>query len=397
VWQCRRTAELCEELKRASKTEMIHEKTGLVVDAYFSGTKLKWMLDHIQDGYGRAKRGELMFGTVDAWLIYKLTGGKCHATDVTNASRTMLFNIHTLQWDEELLAMLDIPKEVLPKVVMSSGHIADCDASLLGAPIPIAGCAGDQHAALFGQTCFKKGEAKNTYGTGCFLLMNTGAIARSSDHGLLTTIAWGIDGKIDYALEGSIFVGGAVVQWLRDELKLIENAAQSQALAESVPDTGGVVLVPAFTGMGAPYWDMYARGTMLGVTRGTSAAHVVRAALESIAQQSADVLHAMESDSGETLGRLLVDGGASANDFLMQYQADILGTTVTRPRCVETTALGAAYLAGLAVGVWKDKEEIARLHSIDVEFRSTKDDYWRQDKRAYWKRAVDTARFWASK
>lgn len=397
VWQCRRTADLCEQLKRASKTQMILEKTGLVVDAYFSGTKLKWMLEHIQDGYGRASRGELLFGTVDSWLIYKLTGGRVHATDVTNASRTMLFNIHTLQWDAELLQMLDIPAAVLPKVVMSSGQIGLCDASFFGREIPITGCAGDQHAALFGQTCFEKGEAKNTYGTGCFVLMNTGKIAYASKHGLLTTIAWGIDGQINYALEGSIFVAGAVVQWMRDELKLIESAAQSEALAASVADSGGVVLVPAFTGLGAPYWDMYARGTLLGVTRGTSAAHVVRAGLESIAQQSADVLHAMESDAGEKLGRLLVDGGASANNFLMQYQADLLGTSVMRPSCVETTALGAAYLAGMAVGVWKSTADICHLHSIETEFHSEKDSYWRADQRAYWKRAVETARFWAQR
>ena len=396
VWQCRRTAELCEQLKRDSRTQMIREKTGLVVDAYFSGTKLKWMLEHIEDGYGRAKRGELLFGTVDSWLIYRLTGGKVHATDVTNASRTMLFNIHTLDWDDDLLSMLDIPREVLPKVVMSSGYIGECDPTIFGCAIPIMGCAGDQHAALFGQTCFERGEAKNTYGTGCFLLMNTGGIARDSEHGLLTTIAWGIDGKINYALEGSIFVAGAVVQWMRDELHLIENAAQSEALAASVPDTGGVVLVPAFTGMGAPYWDMYARGTLLGVTRGTNAAHIVRAGLESIAQQSADVLRAMESDAGQPLGRLLVDGGASANNFLMQYQADLLGTPVSRPVCVETTALGAAYLAGLAAGVWKDQSEICRMHNIEREFRSTKDDFWREDRRGAWRRAVDTARFWAA-
>ncbi|MBR3195798.1 MAG: glycerol kinase GlpK, partial [Clostridia bacterium] len=297
VWQCRRTAGICEELKRQSKTEMIREKTGLVIDAYFSGTKVKWMLDHIQDGYGRAKRGEILFGTVDSWLIYKLSGGKVHATDVTNASRTMLFNIHTLQWDDELLEMLGLPKEILPKVVMSSGYIATADASLLGADIPIMGCAGDQHAALFGQTCFRKGEAKNTYGTGCFLLMNTGATACNSNNGLVTTIAWGIDGKVTYALEGSIFIGGAVIQWLRDELKVLDSAAQSEELALQVPDTGGIVFVPAFTGLGAPYWDMYARGTLLGADRGTNKCHIVRASLEAIAQQSADVLHAMESDS----------------------------------------------------------------------------------------------------
>ena len=397
VWQCRRTAGICEELKRQSKTEMIREKTGLVIDAYFSGTKVKWMLDHIQDGYGRAKRGEILFGTVDSWLIYKLSGGKVHATDVTNASRTMLFNIHTLQWDDELLEMLGIPKEILPEVVMSSGYIATADTSLLGADIPIMGCAGDQHAALFGQTCFRKGEAKNTYGTGCFLLMNTGATACNSNNGLVTTIAWGIDGKVTYALEGSIFIGGAVIQWLRDELKVLDSAAQSEELAFQVPDTGGIVFVPAFTGLGAPYWDMYARGTLLGADRGTNKCHIVRASLEAIAQQSADVLHAMESDSGERLERLLVDGGASANNFLMQFQADILGTTVQRPQCVETTALGAAYLAGLASGMWKSTDEISRMHVVETEFRSGKDAYWRENQRAIWKHAVETVQFWAKK
>ena len=397
VWQCRRTAGICEELKRQSKTEMIREKTGLVIDAYFSGTKVKWMLDHIQDGYGRAKRGEILFGTVDSWLIYKLSGGKVHATDVTNASRTMLFNIHTLQWDDELLEMLGLPKEILPKVVMSSGYIATADASLLGAEIPIMGCAGDQHAALFGQTCFRKGEAKNTYGTGCFLLMNTGATACNSNNGLVTTIAWGIDGKVTYALEGSIFIGGVVIQWLRDELKVLDSAAQSEELALQVPDTGGIVFVPAFTGLGAPYWDMYARGTLLGADRGTNKCHIVRASLEAIAQQSADVLHAMESDSGERLERLLVDGGASANNFLMQFQADILGTTVQRPQCVETTALGAAYLAGLASGMWKSTDEISRMHVVETEFRSRKDAYWRENQRAIWKHAVETVQFWAKK
>ena len=396
VWQCRRTAELCEELIAQGKAEMIRQKTGLVVDAYFSGTKLKWMLDHVENGHTRAKAGELLFGTVDAWLIYNLTGGKVHATDMTNASRTMLFNIHTLAWDDELLAMLDIPREVLPGVVMSSGYIGTCSESLFGCGIPIMGCAGDQHAALFGQTCFSPGEAKNTYGTGCFLLMNTGAEPKASPNGLLTTIAWNVGGKVEYALEGSIFSGGSVVQWLRDELKLIDKAQDSEALAARVEDTDGVVFVPAFTGLGAPYWDMYARGTLLGVTRGTNKAHLARAALEAIAQQSADVLLAMQTDSGKKLSRLLVDGGASANNLLMQIQADLLGVSVQRPRCVETTALGAAYLAGLAAGLWHDRDEIAALHNIDRSFEPRRDEVWRASHRAQWKRAVDTARFWSN-
>lgn len=359
VWQCRRSAAICDALKERGWTDKIRLKTGLVIDAYFSGPKLKWILDNVQGARELALRGDLLFGTVDSWLIWKLTRGRLHATDYSNASRTMLFNIHELKWDEEILAELRIPAAMLPRVMPSSGlyEAADPDA-LGGARIPIAGNAGDQQAALFGQACFEPGAAKNTYGTGCFLLMNTGSRPMASRHGLLTTIAWGLGGRVEYALEGSVFTAGAVVQWLRDEMRMIENAAQTEEDANRVRDTMGVYLVPAFAGLGAPYWDMYARGAIVGLTRGVRREHVVRAALESIAYQTKDVIEAMQEDSGIVLKHLRVDGGAAVNAFLMQFQADILGVPVRMPAIVETTALGAAYLAGLATGFWRDQAEI---------------------------------------
>jgi glycerol kinase len=368
VWQCRRTAELCDALKARGWAERIQRKTGLVIDAYFSGTKLKWILDHVPGARARAVAGDLLFGTVDTWLIWKLTGGRVHATDYSNASRTLLYNIRELTWDEELLKELEIPVAMLPEVRPSSGLYGTTDPAFLGGAIPIAGDAGDQQAALFGQGCFDPGTAKNTYGTGCFLLMHTGLEPRVSRNGLLTTIAWGIDGRIEYALEGSVFTAGAVVQWLRDEMQLVESAAQTEDYANSVEDTHGVYLVPAFTGLGAPYWDMYARGTIVGLTRGARREHVVRAALEAIAYQTKDVLNAMQEDSGIALDHLQVDGGAAANAFLMQFQADMLGVSVRKPEVVETTALGASYLAGLAVGFWRDQAELRGKARIAREF-----------------------------
>ena len=350
VWQCRRTADYCDALKDRGLTETIREKTGLVVDAYFSATKLHWILENVPGARERAEAGELLFGTVETWLIWKLTGGKVHVTDYSNASRTMLFNIHTLTWDEDILRELQIPASMLPQVMPSSGIYGETDPSLFGGAIPIAGAAGDQQAALFGQTCFSAGEAKNTYGTGCFLLMNTGDTPVISKNGLVTTIAWGLDGQVTYALEGSVFSAGSAVQWLRDEMRLIDSAADSAYMAAKVLDTNGCYIVPAFTGLGAPYWDPYARGTIVGLTRGVNKYHIVRATLESIAYQTADILRAMNADSGITLSALNADGGASANDLLMQMQADTIGAPVQRPRCVESTAMGAAYLAGLAVG-----------------------------------------------
>ena len=355
VWQCRRTSEYCDSLKDKGLTDGFRAKTGLVIDAYFSGTKLRWILEHVPGARQRAEKGELLFGTVETWLIWKLTGGRVHVTDYSNASRTMLFNINTLQWDEEILAELNIPKSMLPEVKPSSCIYGEADAHFFGARIPIAGAAGDQQAALFGQTCFTPGEAKNTYGTGCFLLMNTGEKPVFSKNGLGTTIAWGLDGKVEYALEGSIFVAGAAIQWLRDELGLIESSADSEYMAKKVPDTNGCYFVPAFTGLGAPHWDQYARGTIVGLTRGVNKYHIIRATLDSLAYQTGDVLQAMKADSGIELAALKVDGGASANNYLMQTQADIIDAPVQRPRCVETTAMGAAYLAGLAVGYWKSK------------------------------------------
>lgn len=369
VWQCRRTAGYCDELKKLGMAEFFRSKTGLVLDAYFSATKLRWLLDNATGARERAEKGELLFGTVDSWIIWKLTGGKVHVTDYSNASRTMLFNIHTLKWDEEILRVLKIPQQILPEVKPSSHVYGYTDSKLFGGEVPIAGAGGDQQCALFGQTCFGRGEVKNTYGTGGFMLMNTGTAPVNSHNGLVTTIAWGVDDKVEYALEGSIFVAGAAVQWLRDELGLIRDAAESEVLAKSVPDANGCYVVPAFVGLGAPYWDQYARGAIVGLTRGVNRNHIVRATLESIAYQVNDVLMAMQEDSGMPITSLRVDGGACDNDFLMQFQADILNTSVVRPYCIETTAMGAAYLAGLAVGYWRSKEEILANHVIAAEFK----------------------------
>jgi glycerol kinase len=368
VWQCRRTSDMIDELKAKGYEGYIKDRTGLIMDAYFSGTKIKWILDHVPGAREEARAGELLFGTVDTWIIWNLTKGKTFVTDYTNASRTMLFDIKKLTWDERILEELDIPRQMLPKVKPSSCIYGHSDRALFGEEIPIAGAAGDQQAALFGQCCFTKGEVKNTYGTGCFLLMNTGNEAIESKHGLLTTIAASTGTEVQYALEGSVFVAGAAVQWLRDELQLIRTSAESEKYAMQVPDTNGVYVVPAFAGLGAPYWDQYARGTIVGITRGCNRDHIIRATLEAIAYQTQDVLKAMEGDSGVSLKSLKVDGGACANRFLMQFQADILNTTVHRPECIETTALGAAYLAGLAVGFWKDQEEIQRNWALAETF-----------------------------
>lgn len=394
VWQCRRTAEFCDELKSQGLEEMIRKKTGLPIDAYFSGTKIKWILDHVDGAREKAEKGDILFGTVETWLIWNLTKGKVHVTDYTNAARTMIYNINDLCWDEEILGILDIPKSILPKVVSCSDIYGYADAEIAGAEIPIAGAAGDQQAALFGQTCFRAGEAKNTYGTGCFLLMNTGEMPVDSKNGLITTIACGMDGKIDYALEGSIFVAGAAIQWLRDELGLFEKASQSEAMAVSVEDTNGCYVVPAFTGLGAPYWDAYARGSIQGLTRGVNKNHIVRATLEALAYQALDVLKAMEEDSGIHLEALKVDGGACANNFLMQFQADMIDAPVHRPECVETTAMGAAYLAGLAVGYWKDKEEIKQNWKLDKIFEPDMEETIRSDKLKGWQKAVKRSLDW---
>lgn len=395
VWQCRRTSEYCDELKEKGLTEFFREKTGLVIDAYFSATKLKWILDNVDGIRDRAKAGDLCFGTVETYIIWKLTGGKVHVTDYSNASRTMLFNIHTLQWDKEILKELDIPAVMLPGVAESSKVYGETLPELLGCAIPIAGAAGDQQAALFGQTCFHQGETKNTYGTGCFLLMNTGIKPITSKNGLLTTIAWGVDGRVNYALEGSVFVAGAAVQWLRDELGLIKDAAESELLAIQVEDTNGCYFVPAFTGLGTPYWDQYARGAIVGLTRGCDKKHIARAALESIAYQNADLLRAMEADSGIPISTLQVDGGASANDFLMQFQADITDIPVERPKCIESTALGAAYLAGLAVGFWKDVNEIKKNREVDETFRPKMGSKKRTALLKGWDKAIHTTLGWA--
>jgi glycerol kinase len=392
VWQDRRTAEYCDKLRAEGHAGMIQSKTGLLPDAYFSGSKLRWLLENVPGARLRASRGELAFGTVDSWLIWKLTDGAQHVTDATNASRTMLFNIHTLQWDEELLALLEIPRSVLPEVVPSSGECARASSVLEG--IPIAGIAGDQQAALFGQMCTKPGMVKCTFGTGAFMLMQMGSLAPQSQHQLLTTIAWSLNGKVEYALEGSMLMAGAVVQWLRDELQIIRASADIEALASSVPDTGGVMLVPAFSGLGAPHWDQHARGALLGMTRGTSKAHIARAALEGIALQVTDVLESMQADSGVSLSELRVDGGASANNMLMQLQADLLGVRVVRPKNAESTALGAAYLAGLGVGYWSDIEALAKQWETDRVFEPQMDDSTRNKIRARWKRAVDRSRSW---
>ena len=393
VWQCRRTSDFCTNLVERGYADEIRAKTGLLIDAYFSATKIKWILDNVEGARERAERGELLFGTVDTWLIWKLTGGAAHVTDVTNASRTMLFNIHTLEWDKDICALLDIPMCMLPKV---------CDSSMVygaarigGAEIPIAGAAGDQQAALFGQTCFARGDVKNTYGTGCFMLMNTGDTPVESKNGLLTTVAVGLNGKATYALEGSVFVGGAVIQWLRDELKLINESADSEYFANKVKASAGVYVVPAFTGLGAPYWDMYARGAILGLTRGAGRNHIIRAALEGIAYQTLDVLKAMQADSGVQFKELKVDGGASANNLLMQFQADIAGVTVRRPMIRETTALGAAYLAGLATGVWRDLNDIKGQWTLDKLYEPQMEAARARELVDGWHKAVERARGWA--
>ena len=393
VWQCRRTADYCEQLMNDGYTDMIRQKTGLLIDAYFSATKIKWILDNVAGVRERAERGELLAGTIDTWLIWKLSGGKAHITDYTNASRTMLFNIHTLDWDDDLLKLLNIPRCLLPKVCDSSKIYCKTDADICGFSVPIASAIGDQQSALFGQGCFKKGDAKNTYGTGCFMLMNTGDKPVESKQ-LLTTIALGMNGKIEYALEGSVFIGGAVIKWLRDELQLISSAPEIDRLAESVPDTSGCYLVPAFVGLGTPYWDMYARGTIVGLTRGVKKAHICRAALEGIAYEVRDVLDTMVADSGTQINTLNVDGGACVSNIMMQFQADILNTEVCRPKNVETTALGAAYLAGLATGFWKSKEDILCRRETDRLFKPDMAAERRDKLYAGWKRAVERAKAW---
>ncbi len=395
VWQCRRTANICDDLKARGLEDYVRENTGLVIDAYFSGTKIKWILDNVEGAREKAERGDLLFGNIDTWLIWNLTRGKVHVTDYSNASRTMIYNIKELKWDEKMLEELGIPISMLPEVRPSSEIYGVTDPYTLGgAKIPISGIAGDQQAALFGQACFESGMAKNTYGTGCFMLMNTGEDMVLSKNGLLTTIAWGVDGKVEYALEGSIFVAGAVVQWLRDELHLIIDAKDTEYFASQEKDNNGVYLVPAFVGLGAPYWDMYARGTIVGLTRGANRNHIIRAALESIAYQTRDVLEAMEEDSGIDLQDLRVDGGAVVNNFLMQFQSDILGVPVHRPEIIETTALGAAYLAGLAVGFWSDKDEISRRWNVDRVFENKMEESEKEKLYKGWKRAVERSKGW---
>jgi len=395
VWQCRRTASICDGLKAAGHENYIRENTGLVVDAYFSGTKVKWILDNVEGAREKAEAGDLLFGTVDSWLIWNLTRGKTHVTDYTNASRTMLYNIKDLKWDDKILEAMNVPASMLPEVKPSSEVYGVTDSQTFGgAQIPIAGIAGDQQAALFGQACYSEGMVKNTYGTGCFMLMNTGEKMVPSKNGLLTTIAWGLDGKVEYALEGSIFMAGASVQWLRDEMKLINDAKDSEYFATQVEDTNGVYMVPAFAGLGAPYWDMYARGTMVGLTRGANRNHIIRATLESIAYQTRDVIDAMQADSGIELTELKVDGGATANDFLMQFQSDILGVDVRRPQVAETTALGAAYLAGLAVKFWSSKEEIAKNWAVDQTFKNEIPKIKRDELYSGWQKAVERSKAW---
>lgn len=395
VWQCRRTSEYADSLKAKGLTDMFRQKTGLVIDAYFSGTKLRWILENVPGVRERAERGELLFGTVDCWLMWKLSGGKIHATDYSNASRTMLFNINTLEWDDEILKELNIPKCMLPEAKPSSGIFGYADPQFLGGAIPIAGAAGDQQAALFGQTCFTAGEAKNTYGTGCFMLMNTGEKPVFSKNGLVTTIAWGLDGKVNYALEGSIFVAGAAIQWLRDQLKIVDSSPDTEYLANKVSDTNGCYVVPAFTGLGAPHWDQYARGTIVGLTRGCNKYHIIRATLDSLAYQVNDVLTAMKADSGIDLAALKVDGGACANNYLMQTQADIIDAPVKRPTCVETTAMGASYLAGLAVGYWASKEDVIKNWAIDRTFKPEISEEERAARVKGWNKAVKCAYGWA--
>ena len=395
VWQCRRTADRIEKLKKDGLEDLVRDRTGLIPDAYFSGSKIAWILDHVEGARERAKRGELLFGTVDTWLIWNLTKGQVHVTDYTNASRTMLYDIRKLCWDKELLVYFDIPECMLPEVKPSSCIYGYTSKEVLGHSVPIAGIAGDQQAALFGQCCFQPGDVKNTYGTGCFMLMNTGNHAVQSENGLLTTIAVGYDGRVEYALEGSVFVAGASIQWLRDEMRMLKSAPQSEEYCTAVNDTAGVYMVPAFAGMGAPYWNQYVRGTIVGLTRGTSKEHFIRATVESLAYQVYDVLEAMQKDSGITLHTLKVDGGASANNFLMQFQSDILNTEVIRPQCIETTALGVAYLAGLAVGYWKDREEISQNWRVDKRFYPEMEEDGRKKRICGWKRAVKCALAWA--
>ena len=395
VWQCRRTADLCEELKAQGLNDYVKSTTGLLIDAYFSGTKIKWILDHVEGAREQAERGELLFGTIDSWLIWNLTNGKVHVTDYSNASRTMLYNIIDLKWDEEILKELNIPACMLPEVRPSSCVYGETTEDLFGGSIPISGAAGDQQSALFGQTCFNPGEAKNTYGTGCFMLMNTGEKPVFSKNGLVTTIAWGLDGKVEYALEGSIFVAGSAIQWLRDQLRLVDSAPDSEYFAKKVKDTNGCYVVPAFTGLGAPHWDPYARGAILGLTRGVNKYHVIRATLDSLCYQVNDVLQAMKADSGIELAALKVDGGASANDLLMQIQSDIIQAPVHRPVCVETTAMGAAYLAGLAVGYWTSKEDVIRNWSIDKVFNPEISEEDRNKRVAGWNKAVRCVYGWA--
>lgn len=396
VWQCRRTAGYCDELmKKPGLVDSIKAKTGLLLDAYFSGTKLRWILENVPGAREKAEGGDLLFGTVETWLIWKMTGGKVHVTDYTNASRTMMFNIHTLEWDQDILDVLDIPASMLPEAVPSSQVYGETMDTLFGGPIPIAGAAGDQQAALFGQTCFEAGDAKSTYGTGNFLLMNTGESPIISKNGLLTTIAWGLDGKVNYALEGSVFVCGAAIQWLRDEMNILDDAAKSEKMALAVKDSAGLYVVPAFVGLGAPYWDPYARGAVFGITRGANKNHLVRATLDSMAYQCSDLLGAMSQDLGRKLPELRVDGGACANNYLMQFQADILGCRVMRPACIETTSLGAAYLAGLATGYWKNKEDVKANCRIEREFEPVMDQETRAELLAGWKKAVSRVRDWA--
>ena len=394
VWQCRRTADYCEELTKLGKDKMIKEKTGLLVDPYFSATKLHWILENVDGAREKAERGELCFGTIDSWLIWKLTGGTVHATDYSNAARTMLFNIHTLEWDKELLELFNIPHSMLPEVKASSGIFGHTDAEILGAEIPIAGVAGDQQAALFGQCCFDAGEMKNTYGTGAFLLMNTGDRPYMTDNGLITTVAWGIDGKVTYALEGSVFTCGAAIQWLRDGLRIIESAADSEYYASKVKDSGGVIIVPAFQGLGAPWWDPYARGMIIGITRATNKYHLIRATLESLAYQVVDVVDLMQSSTNISVKSLKVDGGASANNLMLDFQANILGVTLERPECIETTALGAAYLCGLALGVYNSFDEIRKNNKIEKTISPSQNDEWRASRIKVWRRAVERSLAW---
>ena len=394
VWQCRRTADYCQSLKDQGLSELIRNKTGLLLDPYFSASKVAWILDNVEGARERAERGELCFGTIDSWLIWNLTDGKVHATDYSNASRTMLFNINTLEWDKELLEIFNIPSSILPEVKPSSCIFGYTDTKILGAEIPIGGVAGDQQAALFGQCCFNSGELKNTYGTGAFLLMNIGEKPQITDSGLITTIAWGLDGKVNYALEGSVFVCGAAIQWLRDGIRIIESATDSEYYAKKVPDSGGVLVVPAFQGLGAPYWDPYARGIIVGITRATTKYHIIRATVESMAYQTADVIRLMENSTGIRIEGLAVDGGASANELLLSFQSDILGTSVQRPECIETTALGAAYLCGLATGVYKSTDEIKINRRIAKTFEPTKDEVWRNEKMDIWSKAVSRSLGW---